>query len=200
MTYPPQGAVIPAHKAELDAHTRNIYAVLRTGRHFVPFSVSGSIIVMTLTANYLYAYPFPVARDVTIDRLAVQVTTSDAGKKVRIGIYKDGTNIYPGDLLLDAGEVDVGALGVKEVIVDQTLPKGLYWFTLISDGVPALRVLSHHFSPIGIDPTDFGKIYICWYKTVAYGALPNPYPSGGSRYKTTNMCYHLVFARLASMD
>ncbi|GAJ05105.1 unnamed protein product, partial [marine sediment metagenome] len=69
-----------------------------------------------------------------------------------------------------------------------------------SDGVPALRVLSHHFSPIGLDAADFGKIYASWYKTVTYGALPDPFPSGGGRYKTTTMCYHLVFARLASLD
>lgn len=189
-----------AHQAELDAHTRNIYAVLRTGQYFVPFPVRGTALVYTLSANSLQALPFPVPRDLTIDRLAVQVRTADPGKKVRIGIYNNGTNLYPGSLLLDAGEVDAGTLDVKTIIIDQALTKGLYWFTLVSDGEPKLRVLSRMFSPIGLDPTDFGKVYDRWYKTVTYGALPDPFPSDGGRYKTTNLPYFLVFARLKSLD
>ena len=189
-----------AHQAELDAHTRNIYAVLRTGQYFVPFPVSGSTTKLTLYANSLDAHAFPVPRDLTIDRLAVQVATAAAGKKVRIGIYKNGANIYPGELLLDAGEVDVGTLGVKTIIVDQALTKGLYWLAFTSDGTPGLRALFHHFSPIGLDATEFGKIYTGWYKTVTYGALPDPFPSGGGREKTTNKCFYMVFARLKSLD
>lgn len=191
---------IEAHQAELDAHTRNIYSELRTGQYFVPFPVRGSTLAHTLYANEAEASPFPVPRDLTIDRLAVKVTTTDPGKKVRIGIYNNGTNLYPGSLLLDAGEVDAGTLGVKTIIVDQTLTKGLYWFALASDGTPKLRVLSHPFSPIGLDAADFGKVYESWYKTVTYGTLPDPFPSGGGKYKTTNMCSHLVFARLKSLD
>ena len=170
---------ITGHKTDLDAHTRNMYSALRTGEYFGPQPHWGATTVKTLTASYLYAYAFPVPRDVTIDRLAVKVQTADPDKKVRIGIYNDGTNIYPGTLLLDAGEVDAGTVGVKVITIDQALAKGLYWLSSITDGTTTgLRPLYTLAVPLGLDPTDFGKLYYRWQKDQTYGALPDPFPAG----------------------
>ena len=189
-----------AHKAELDAHTRNLYSELRTGQYFVPFPVKGGSYIKTLTAFSCHAYPFPVPRDLTIDRLSIQVRTADTGKKVRFGIYKDDGNIYPGDLLLDAGEVDAGTLEVKAVIVDQALSKGLYWFALISDGTPALRITETAYAPMGISLDELAKIYTYWYKTLTFSPLPDHFPAGAGRYSISNFASNIVFARLKSLD
>lgn len=189
-----------AHQAEVDAHTRNIYAVLRTGEYFAPFPAKGGTYIKNLTAFSCYAYPFPVVRDITIDKLSIEVRTAATGKKVRFGIYKDDGNIYPGDLLLDVGEVDVGTLGVKAVIVDQPLSKGLYWFAVLSDGTPALRIIETAFAPMGITPDDLGKFYTYWYKTLTFNPLPDSFPAGASRGNISNFASTLVFAHLASLD
>ncbi|MBA7708927.1 hypothetical protein ES703_117832 [subsurface metagenome] len=117
----------------------------------------------------------------------------------RIGIYNNGTNISPSSLLLDAGEVDAGSLGVKTIIVDQALTKGLYWLALASNEVYGLRQLNSLFAPIGIDPTNLRAPYVAWYSTFTYGALPDPFPSP-STFSTSNALRQLIFARLKSLD
>jgi len=193
--------ILNAHTDAISEHNlRNIYQLQRTGEYFPPFPVEGTGTASALTAGRLYAFPFPISRDVTIDRLAIQVTTADAGKKVRLGIYQHGANVYPGALLLDAGEVDVGANGVKEIVISQALPRSMYFLAIISDGVPELRRLHHHLALMGIDDTDFGKPYIYWYKAQAYGALPGSFPAAGSRMRVAGPVYQQSFARLLSWD
>lgn len=191
---------IATHKDDLDAHTRNIYAELRTGMYFAPLPVWGSSNARSLLGNRLYAFPFPIPRDVTIDRLAIQITATFPGKKARIGIYKNGTNIYPGDLLLDAGEVDAGTTGVKTVVINQALTKGLYWLSVVSDGSPALRALYSLFGPTGVEPSALGDLKIYWLAVLTYGTLPNPYPAGGTTLALNEKSWHLIFARLKSLD
>ncbi|GAI88132.1 unnamed protein product, partial [marine sediment metagenome] len=70
MAYPSQGVVTPAHEADLDAHTRNMYVALRTGEYFVPLPAYGSTVSRAVWDDRLTAFPFPVPRDLTIDRLA----------------------------------------------------------------------------------------------------------------------------------
>lgn len=193
-------SAIATHAADLDAHTRDIYSALLVGRYLASGPVKGGTYVKTLTALSCLAYPFPVVRAITIDKLSIQVRTAKTGKKVRFGIYKDDGNIYPGDLLLDAGEVDVGTLDVKAVIIDQALSKGLYWFVVLSDGTPALRIIETHFTPMGIYPDDLGKVYLYWYKTLTFGPLPDPFPAGAGRYSGSFSASTAVFAHLASLD
>ncbi|GAI91501.1 unnamed protein product [marine sediment metagenome] len=193
-------AAITTHQAELDAHTRNIYSVLRTGEYFTPFPVYGSTVSHGVWTDRLTAFPFPVPRDLTIDRLAVQVTTTVAGGLARLGIYNNTGNLIPGSLLLDAGEVDASTLGVKTIVVDQALAKGLYWLALATNNnAYGLRELSNLFVPIGIDETAFGKIRPVWFSAFVYAALPDPFPAV-STFSSSSAAFQLVFARLKSLD
>jgi len=70
-----------------------------------------------MVADRLYLSPLFVARAITIDRLAIDVTTGDAGKIARLGIYANGTNCYPGVLVVDAGTVSVADVTVVAAIV-----------------------------------------------------------------------------------
>lgn len=170
------------HEARLDAHTRNIYQILRTGEYSsLPMHGIGAPIA--LTANRLYAIPYIAVRDITIDRLAICVTTADSGKSVRMGVHHDdGTNLYPGSLIKDAGTASVGTTGVKAVIISPALAlsKGLWFLTLVSDGAPSLRDARLGMSPLGIRSTDFAATYGFWYVSFTYAALPDPFTAGGS--------------------
>ena len=85
------------HMARLDAHTRYAYQVFRTGEYMLPSMIGFySLSQVTMAANTLYAVPFLTARNMTVDRIAVNVVTLADGKKARMGIYEDGVNLYPG--------------------------------------------------------------------------------------------------------
>jgi len=156
--------------------------------------------VKTLAADTLYAQPLPIPRAVTLDELAVQVTTGDVGMKARLGIYEDNGSVYPGALVLDAGEVDVGSTGVKKTLITQALTKKLYWTVVISDGTPEMVRILRYWTPIGTKETQLGQLYSHLTRTQTYGVLPDPFPSGANLVTVTTVPYTMVVAHLASLD
>jgi len=166
------------HAADLDAHTKNIYELIRTGAYFTNFQ--GVSYSQALTADRLFAVPLIVVRDMTVDRIAVEVTAGGGGTpNVRLGIYNNGTNVAPGTLKLDAGVVDTTAIGVVAVIISQALTKGLYWLAGIAQGTPSLRAQNYTYksdSILGLTAVSFDEANQAWYYSGAYGALPDPFP------------------------
>lgn len=171
------------HGADLDAHTKNVLELIRTGNYFLPTPVITGV-SLAIAADKIYAMPFFAVRALTIDRLAIHVTNLSAGDIARLGIYADGTNLYPGALVKDYGTVSVAATGVVATSGDQSLTKGLYWLVLVSDGTPTLYRIKHTWSPLGQDPTSFHAItysYMNWNKAaVGTGALADPFVAGAS--------------------
>lgn len=188
-----------AHGADLDAHTKNLFEELRTGEYHI--TLFGGRATASLTANTLYALPLLVARDMTIDRIAIQVTSAGAaGTKARLGIYELGTNLYPGALLLDAGEVDVDGTGVLAITIDQALTKGIYFTAVVSDGTPQLRsvIADDLTSPLfGLLSTNFNIHHNLWSVAHTYAALPDPFTAGGSLGRLDPF---KVPVRVASLD
>jgi hypothetical protein len=185
------------HKEALDAHTKNIFELHRTGEYLGWGHATANI---AITANRLYAYPLFIARNLTIDRIAMEVATAGAGgTKVRLGIYNgDGTNLYPGSLLLDAGEVAVDSTGIKTITISQALTKGLYWVAMVSDGTPTVKANSNVTRSywMGIRGTSYSYHQQGWYVAHTYGALPDPFTAGGTIEVQTLM----VLPRLLSLD
>ena len=170
------------HMASLDAHIYNFWQKMRTG---VYYSTNLQVYQLTsatqaLTADRLYAVPMVIARATTWDRIAVYIATAAAaGKKARLGIYANGTNLHPGALVLDAGEVAVDATGTKAITIEESLSKGIYWIVIISDGTPSIRKNLYSINLLGGDATNPTRFKSLVYKDDAYGALPDPFPSGG---------------------
>lgn len=192
-------ADIAAHAADLDAHTMNWYELLRIGEYIRPFPIT-SHAGEVLAAGDFYAVPFLVARSITVDRITIEVTAGAALQFIRLGIYNDGTNLYPGTLLLDAGTVDVAAIGMKAITINQALTKGLYWLVLLSQGTPTVNGSQPAWTPIGQDSTNFntGRGNSAWLLGgVAWGALPDPFPAGAG-LKQGNVS--TIMCRLLSLD
>lgn len=151
-----------------------------------------------LTANTLTAIPFIAPRTITVDRIGVNVTTLAALKSIRLGVYIDNGNLYPGALLLDAGTVSTTLTGVKSRSINQQLYKNtLYWLSLVSDGTPSVRLaLVASIIPIlGYDntlPTAPGTGYSVAF---TYAPLPDPFPAGAS-VGTSGI--PLIFVRLSA--
>ncbi len=189
-----------AHAADLDAHMPDLFQTIRTGEYFLPLPLYNTSIT-GLSANRIFATPFFVARDMTIDRLAIQITTAGAGGTVaRLGIYNNGTNLYPGTLLLDAGTVAVDAIAVVAATISQALTKGLYWLVCVTDGTPVAELYYPAWSPMGHLATDFTKTgnISGWYKNaVGIGALADPFVVGA----TKNQAWALsIMPRLLTLD
>lgn len=73
--------------------------------------------------------PFEFRRPVTLDRIAVEVTTAGpAGCVLRFAIYADSATLTGTKaLILDAGTAAADSTGVKSVTISQALTPGRYW-------------------------------------------------------------------------
>lgn len=192
------------HIARLDAHTYDVFSILRTGHYYTNPNLTSAATTQALTADRLYCIPLVVCRDFSIDRIAIQVTTAGAaGTKARLGIYENGTNLHPGDLLVDLGTVDVDSTGVKVITISptQALTKGVYWLAVISDGTPTLKAESYNslsFYVLGQNPAGFHYTYPFWYAGSSYNGLSDPCPTMTLASAGWNVPIEAV--RVASLD
>ena len=192
------GVDVSAHAADLAAHMADYLQILRIGEYHMPGSIYRYNAGTAITANTLLTLPFFIPRPMTADRIAIFVQTAGAaGTKARLGIYNNGTNLYPGTLLLDAGEIVVDSTGLKAIIISQALSKGLYWLAFVSDGTPSLPNSTHWDTHIlGWRADDITYPNFPWQKAFTYAALPNPFPSDA----TYGTCYWHITLRIASLD
>ncbi len=132
-------------------------------------------LTLTLAANTLYVIPWAVGDTATFVRIGIDVTTADAGKNARLGIYRwaDGA---PTSRVLDAGVVSVGTTGIKEITISQALDAGMYGLALVSDGAPAVRANPvAHMAAYAIGVATPGTADYRMSRSFTYGALPDPW-------------------------
>jgi len=186
-----------SHAATLDAHTKNLWEKLKTGK-YIPslYRAQFDFVEALAEADSLKAMPFPVPRPITLDRIAIYVTTAGgAGAEMRLGIYNDGVNLYPAGLLADYGTIDATTTGIKAIIINQALAKGMYWLACVcNDATVKIPVALYHTSPLGYsDPRyNAGNLSVSYN----YGALPDPFPGGASE----SGYLYLISVRIASLD
>lgn len=158
----------------------------RTGNYYGSFVTGAAQTTQGIaSANSLRAFPFYLPKTAKFDRIAIRVTTLATGAipKLRLGIYADNGNNYPGVLVLDAGEVDVNTTGVKELVINSTLQGGkLYWLCLVGQDTTALVVaatVAGDVVPVlGYEADLSGTPLSGWAVTQTYGTLPANYPTG----------------------
>lgn len=150
-----------------------------------------------LTANRIYAHPFIVPKTITLDRIAVNVTTLVASGQLRLGIYSD-SNSEPNSLILDAGTVDTSTTGVKTITINQQLTAGLYWLVAASNSAThAFRVpaIASTINVCGVANTLPTGVMTHYYATFTYGTLPSTFPTVT---EGTSLVYPAIFVRLSS--
>ncbi len=164
--------------------------IRKAGRYFGSFLTGGAVITQALTsANSLRAFPFFVPKTMKFDRIAIRVSTLATGTtpRVRLGVYEDkgDESVYPGALVLDAGEVAVNTTGLKELVVDLTLKGGkLYWLALLGQDTASLAVAAIPAADalatfLGLDSGLTGTPFLGYAVTQAYGILPLNFPTAG---------------------
>lgn len=109
-----------------------------------PASTSGA------TANLLRAIPFfwPGGN---VAGIGCEVTTGAANSAVRLGVYADNGQNYPGDLLTETAALATTGTGAIEATIDVDLAPGLYWLAAVAQGgTPTLRAIgTYHFAEVG---------------------------------------------------
>jgi hypothetical protein len=154
---------------------------LRAGRYYL-FPL-GDWTTLTLSANFLHAVPFftPVARTAT--RLAIQVTTAVAGQ-ARLGVYQDDGSVYPGSLIRDAGVVDTGTTGFREItaLTISLLANVLYWLVITTSANPHISASSAGtlWQILGLGPDLNAPSGNSWSVAFPFGPLPATFPTGAS--------------------
>ena len=80
--------------------------------------------------NEMFANLFAINENVTLDRLAINVSVAGTNTTYRLGIYNADTSGNPSTLRLDAGTVLGTTTGVKELTISHALPKGVYYLVV----------------------------------------------------------------------
>lgn len=147
------------------------------GRYYGPSS-DVSVGTLTMVLGRMWAMPFDVGRQLTLDRIGIEVTVGGTtGNVVRLGIY-DTQNGLPTNLVLDAGTIDGTVVATPEIVINKPLAPGLYWLCAVSqNGVAGdVRALGAASVPYVAHTANPGATNYRSYRVDAVnGALPSTF-------------------------
>jgi hypothetical protein len=179
--------------------TRDTYYYRLPGslRYHTSAATAGALTTLSLAANYLYAVPFIVTKNCTVDQLGVYVTVAGAGLG-RLGIYLQDTatsSFLPDGLVVDGGEINVSTTGYKSVSISTSLTANyLYWLVYtcnIAHTIRAIAVASAN-TILGMGSTGTGYNTYC-NQVRAYAPLSANFGTAS----VTSGSLPCVFARLS---
>ena len=102
---------------------------IAVGRYVNPISPNTATTAAALGNGSLRLAPFWSPVPFAIDRLGGDIATvGEAGSKLRCTIFLDNGFAYPGDLLIDAGQIAGDSATVQDLIVSTVIPAGLTWW------------------------------------------------------------------------
>jgi len=163
-----------------DRRSGNYYR--KSQRWYVPSDNTNTLGATNHSTPSVFLVPLPVHKTMTIDQLAVEVTTAGAaGSTLRFGIYNgDTTTVVPTTLVVDSGDISAATIGVKTFTPGTAiiLTPGLYFtaFSTSSASVVGVRSLTTtNFAQV-IGLTAAGGTSLGTYingTRAAYGALPS---------------------------
>jgi len=123
---------------------RGVHAVqpnTAAGQFVTPQVTALALTTIAAAANRLDYLPFVPAKDITVDRLDVEVSTLIAASQARLAIFSNNNGV-PGAILRDGASVlDCATTGLKSaVITPVTLIAGtVYWLAILSSSTQTYR-------------------------------------------------------------
>ena len=115
------------------------------GKSYYPPHVVTSNYTLALTANLMYAIPFPVERTTTYAGLKIfNSGVADNGVTLRAGVYAEAAAGGPGALQVDSGIITLtGASAIRTAAAPVTLVgPAVYFLVLVSGGTPTMYCFS----------------------------------------------------------
>lgn len=153
---------------------------------------------MVPTADVLYAYPMRFYNEASFNRLGLSnVSGGLASSRARVALYSNlANNMYPDALIVESGELNLAASGMKGGTVVGLAGPGIIWcVSLFNDGnggPQASQNIANHLMPHG-DPWN-QVIYKGISKAQAYGAMPASFPAAGSWLVSASKTPPIVWA------
>ena len=150
-------------------------------------AVNGSAVTNTTAAvqDTLYALPLVTPQRGGVLR-KLTVNTGSGGNNIRFGLYenvaKNQLDPYPGQLLFDSGTITM-ATGDNEVLCNIPVePLRIYWGVFNCAVTINLQGLQPYgaTASLGIAEAEATAMNRAIEKASAFGALPDPFPAGGS--------------------
>lgn len=143
---------------------------------------------MALAQDTIHVVPFIAPyRGGALDALLFETTAnSDAGDGVRIGIYENTEYgvIYPSNLRYGSDEIATITNTVyTQAITEELVPGELIWLAIARNSNSSLtaRGVTGTIGGILGAPTTLGSQgHSCISVASTYGALPDPFPTGGA--------------------
>ncbi len=175
------------HKLDLDGVVAGQRVGVTPNRWYSQEIYGSTALTATVVSiNRLRAYPFVPAKDMTLDRLAANVTVAGTSADMRLAVYADDGNLYPAGKLADSGNLLATTAGVKAATISLAVTGGeLYWLAEVHDVSITLRTipLAEMFPILGFDSTlgtapGFGWDVAHTYDGVT--ALPATYTAGAT--------------------
>lgn len=119
------------------------FLVPASGEHVMTSSIGAVTGTQTGAAGRIRLFPFALGADLTVDQMAINVTTEVAGALGKIAVYGSDANGRPDQLILETGDLDLGTPGVRSIAASLTLRTGrTCWFGLRHSSTATVSVWS----------------------------------------------------------
>jgi len=145
--------------ADLAPHIRT-----NAGR-YIPTAMANSIATTTVAgvANQMNIYPWIPTRDISIDRLSINVTTLIAAALGKIVVYDSDVDGRPNNRLTETGDLDFSTTGVKEATVALSFLAGKqYWIGIRHSSTATVSA----FQPYTMPCLDYTAVVTTAVKTL----------------------------------
>lgn len=129
---------------------------------------------LAAVAGQLDLAPFVAARDFTIDRIGLAVSTGVASAHARALVYSAGTDGWPDALLADSGSLDASAAAYVFGASTLAFTKGtVYWVGSHSDSTATLRCCNTSCCwQLGLSTSSSANYFSILRRSVTYGSAP----------------------------
>ena len=155
----------------------------KKGNYYRAGNSTGSSTIYVPSINRMHSQIMCFSEEITIDRLAIYVSTAGAaGSVARMGLYADDGTLHPGQLIYGSGEIDTTATGQKTAVPPSpiVIAKATPFWTCFLCGVAAPKLKSSDITcrpALGTDNIGGGWLSNGFYANKAYGALPATHPA-----------------------
>lgn len=142
----------------------------------------GSTTTRAMADGRIIAARFDLATSATADLIAAGVASAATGGTGRVGIYEDNGSDKPGDLVVDAGTIDLTSATNQTISISQALTPGSWWLALLVENLGGSGTLRATAGGAWVLASNAATALTTdsngWYSDgVTAGALPDPYPS-----------------------
>jgi hypothetical protein len=135
-------AINNANAASRGVHARE--ATIRVGAYISASLNATNLTAVGSIANRMDFMPFIPARRITVNELAIEVTTLIAGSQALLAIYDSNVNGLPTNLIVgSAAALDCSTIGVKSSVIPETPMNAgqLYWLAILTSSTQSVRAI-----------------------------------------------------------